>query len=329
MTSLFVVPFPSYPRMKGRASALHRLDPHPCLMSYRLGCNYETRSLVGNGRMPCTVPQHPILRLPPVVVGQLSGSSPLDDNQPHSPPPPLICGPFVVEEGENRDCDCPCQDQSQNTPTFTLPSPCHSPELPQQAVVLHPLITTKVGARLSLFCDTWRQKGCNAWVCNVLEFGFRLCFREKPPMTRGPVTLCGQGSHCEETSSPDISSDNADKQGNRTGTRHLSSGVLQSSVPCPPKVRRMETGDRPLVTQYLLGASTLHDEDNREYPAVAPSGRLGHINRSGRCILPHPNPPRLQKVSSLSDSRCHLPVQGTTIWPLPSTMGFHQSYVGS
>ena len=179
VTSLSVVPLPSYPRMKGRASVLHRLDPHPSLMSYPLGCNYETRSLVGNGRMPCTVPQHPILRLgrcnlPPVLVGQLSGELPLDDNQPCSPPP-LICGPFcppedegqvavpfVVLEGENRDCDCPCQDQSHNTPTFTVPPPRHSPELPQQVVALHLLITTKVGARLSLFCNTSRQNGCTA-----------------------------------------------------------------------------------------------------------------------------------------------------------------------
>ena len=165
----------------------------------------------------------------------------------------------------------------------------------------------------------------------VQRSGVRLSsvLQRKTTHDTGPVTLCGQGFHREETSSPDFSSDNADKRDSRTGTRHLSSGVLQSSVPCPQKVRRMETGDRSLITQCLLGASTLHDGDSREYPAVSPSGRLGHINRSGRCLFPHPNPPRLQKVSSLSDSRCHLPVQGTTIWPLPSTVGFHQGYDGS
>ena len=167
-----------------------------------LGCNYETRSSVGNGKMPCTVPQHPIMHLglcnlPPVIYRKRSGELPFDDNHPCSPPPPLIYGPFwpledvadvavpsVVEEGEHRNRDCPCQDQTQNTSTSTLPSPRHSPEIPQEAVVLHPLFTKQVGARLSLFCGTWRQKGYN-----LLAFGFRLCFREKSPMTLPLHTL--------------------------------------------------------------------------------------------------------------------------------------------
>ena len=59
--SLSIELLPSYPRMKGRASALHLLGLRPCLMSCPLGCSYEKRSLVGYGKMPCTIRQHPFL----------------------------------------------------------------------------------------------------------------------------------------------------------------------------------------------------------------------------------------------------------------------------
>ena len=77
------------------------------------------------------------------------------------------------------NCDCPCQaHQSQSIPTITLLTAMPSSGIPQQVVVLPSLLTTKVGARLSLFCDVIRQKGCNNWVCNVLDIGFRVRFRE-------------------------------------------------------------------------------------------------------------------------------------------------------
>ena len=53
-------------------------------------------------------------------------------------------------------------------------------DIPRQVVVLPPLLTRKVGT-LSLFYVVWRQRRCSEWVCNVLEVGFRLRFRECPP----------------------------------------------------------------------------------------------------------------------------------------------------
>jgi len=52
VTSLSVESLPSYPRirMKGRASALHHLVLHPCLMSCLLGCNYEKSHWSATGK---------------------------------------------------------------------------------------------------------------------------------------------------------------------------------------------------------------------------------------------------------------------------------------
>ena len=47
---------------------------------------------------------------------------------------------------------------------------------PRQVVLLPPLFTRKVGARLSLFYDVWRRRRCSKWMCDVLEVGFRLQF---------------------------------------------------------------------------------------------------------------------------------------------------------
>ena len=58
-----------------------------------------------------------------------------------------------------------------------------SPFWPQEDVVQDLLLLTrKIGARVSLFCDVWRRRRCSKWVCNVLEVGFRLRFRECHPL---------------------------------------------------------------------------------------------------------------------------------------------------
>ena len=59
--------------------------------------------------------------------------------------------------------------------------------------MLPPLLTRKVGT-LYLFCDVWRRRRCSEWVCNVLEVGFRLRFRECPPLTGAPSAFVDKGS---------------------------------------------------------------------------------------------------------------------------------------
>jgi hypothetical protein len=46
-----------------------------------------------------------------------------------------------------------------------------------------------VGGRLQFFWKTWEQKGASEWVSEVLRWGYKLEFWERPPLTRTPVSF--------------------------------------------------------------------------------------------------------------------------------------------
>ena len=100
----------------------------------------------------------------------------------------------MIEEEGSITFDCLCQAPlSSSGPTIAHPSTLGSPGIRLQAVVLPPLLPEKVGARLSRFCDVWRRKGCNGWVCKALEIRFQLCFRECAPRTCTPSPFVDRG----------------------------------------------------------------------------------------------------------------------------------------
>ena len=102
--------------------------------------------------------------------------------------------PFTNEEDDDTGYDYLCpRTQAPVSPTVMRPSTLDPLNIPRQVVVLSPLLTRKVRARLSLFCDAWRRRKCNDWVCNVLEVGFRLQFQECPLdefVDKGSIKKC-------------------------------------------------------------------------------------------------------------------------------------------
>ena len=138
--------------------------------------------------------------------------------------------PFTNEEDDNTGQDYLCpRTQTPVSPIVTRPSTLNPLDIPRQVVVLPPLLTRKVET-LSLFCDVWRRRRCNEWVCNVLEVGFRLRLRECPPMTGAPC-VCRQGLYREAHSPPVTDTVHATKQRCRGSLRHYISRVLQSPLP--------------------------------------------------------------------------------------------------
>ena len=90
--------------------------------------------------------------------------------------------PFTNKEDDDTGQDYLCpRTRAPVSPIVTRPSTLHPLDIPRQVVVLPPLLTRKVGT-LSLFCDVLRRRRCSKWVCNVLEVGFHLRFRDCPPM---------------------------------------------------------------------------------------------------------------------------------------------------
>ena len=108
-------------------------------------------------------------------------------------------------------------------------------DIPRQVAVLATLHTRKVGA-LSLFCDVWRRRRCSEWVCNILEVGFRLRFRECPPFV-------DKGSIVKRTATRSLIQSMQTKQCCRGSLRHYISRVLQSPLPRDSPLHDGECGN--------------------------------------------------------------------------------------
>ena len=131
-------------------------------------------------------------------------------------------------------------------------------DIPRQVVVLRPLLTRKVET-LSLFYDVGRQRKCSEWVCNILEVGFHLRFRECPPHDGSPICICRQGLYREAHSPLVTDTVHATKLHCRGSLRHYISRVLQSPLP----------RDSPL-----------HDGECGKHSGISPSRHLGLFHRS-------------------------------------------------
>ena len=82
---------------------------------------------------------------------------------------------FASQEDDNTGHDYLCtRTRALISPTAARPLTLDPLDKPRQVVVLPPLFTIKLGARLSTFYNVWRRERCSKWMCDVLEVSFRL-----------------------------------------------------------------------------------------------------------------------------------------------------------
>ena len=105
-----------------------------------------------------------------------------------------------------------------------------------------------------------------------------------------PICVCRQGLYREAHSPPVTDTVHATKQRCRGSVRHYISRVLQSPLPCPKEVRRLETSHRPLISHLLPRDSPLPDGECGKHSAISPSRCLGHFHRSCGYLFPHIHP---------------------------------------
>ena len=125
------------------------------------------------------------------------------------------------------------------------------------------------------------------------------------PMTASPSAFVDKGSTVKRTALLSLIQSMQQKVRCRGSLRHYISRVLQSTLP----------RDSPL-----------HDGECGKHSTISPSRRLGHFHRSCGYLFPHTHPPRLPKMSSISDSEHHIPIPGTVVSPFSSTLGMFQDY---
>ena len=98
--------------------------------------------------------------------------------------------PSVTGLSENKDIR---PNQNQTEIKCVKPVCCVNPCLyvPTVQNVPHVVPNPPVGARLQRFWQVWHFLGANKRVVSILQEGYTLPFKEKPPLTRSPVIISG------------------------------------------------------------------------------------------------------------------------------------------
>ena len=98
--------------------------------------------------------------------------------------------PCVTGLWENKDIR---PDQTQTEIKCVKPVSCVNlcPCVPNVQNVPHAVKDPPVGARLQRFWQVWHSLGANPRVVSILQEGYHLHFKEKPPLSRSPVIING------------------------------------------------------------------------------------------------------------------------------------------
>ena len=148
-----------FPSMSGVAKIIndnHCADPHNQISSKMVGQNYSSQNISR------TVYSRTAVIPVPIVVGP---------GQPQ-------------KKGLSPDL---CQTEIKHVKRVSFVSPCHSvpPVLNVPSVAENP----PVGGRLQRFGETWLSLGSNPRVVSILQDGYNLSFKMRPPLTRSPLIV--------------------------------------------------------------------------------------------------------------------------------------------
>ena len=90
----------------------------------------------------------------------------------------------------------------------------------------------------------------------------------------------------------------------------------------------METGPGPEYLEHLSKHRVVQNRDPRDNKDLPRVGRVGHIHRLQRRILPYTSSQSIQEVHAFSHLGSVLPVQSPTLWPVHSTHGVYSGGQG-
>ena len=90
----------------------------------------------------------------------------------------------------------------------------------------------------------------------------------------------------------------------------------------------METNTRPKQSEFFPQSRKIQDGDAGNHQDIPPTGGVGHLDRLQGCLLPHPDTGTIQEIPEISYPGLDLPIQGTSLRSVHSTLGVHSSSKG-
>ena len=121
----------------------------------------------------------------------------------------------------------------------------------------------------------------------------------------GGITSAYSQKRCRTSKTPDIS------------------GIFQQTIFSPKAQQQVETYTRFEQTESFPQDGEIQNGDTVNHQNVPPTRGVGYFNRFQGRLLPYTNTGTLQEISEISCPRPDVPVQGTALWSVHSTLGVH------
>ena len=121
----------------------------------------------------------------------------------------------------------------------------------------------------------------------------------------GGITSAYSQKRCRTSKTPDIS------------------GIFQQTIFSPKAQQQVETYTRFEQTESFPQDGEIQNGDTVNHQNVPPTRGVGYFNRFQGRLLPYTNTGTFQEISEISCPRPDVPVQGTALWSVHSTLGVH------
>ena len=109
----------------------------------------------------------------------------------------------------------------------------------------------------------------------------------------------------------------------RTSKTSNFSGVFQLAIFSPETQQQVATYTRFEQTEPFPQNREIQDGDTGNHQNLSPARGVGHLNRFQGRLLPYTNTGTVQEISEISCPRSDIPVQGSALWSVHSTLGVY------
>ena len=237
---------------------------------------------------------------------------------------PVISAPGHSQKKEITPWRADCQFKNQKLKSVKSVS-CVTQLSYVQPVTCAPNVVSNlpVGARLQSFWEIWLGLGAGPKMVQILREGYTLPFRTRPNLARSPSVV----SCYVQLPVRGITSAYRQKCC-RIGPQSSISGVFQLALSSTETQQQMEAYFRSEQIESFPQNGEIQNGDTGNHQDVPPTRGVGHLNRFQGYLLPYTNTGTIQEISEISCPGSDIPVQGSSLWSVDSTLGVHCSSKG-
>ena len=179
------------------------------------------------------------------------------------------------------------------------------------------------GGQAAKVLAVWHSLGANTRVVSILQEGYNLPFKEKPPLTRSPVIISGYANPVKSKHIKDSLQALLQKQAVENVTTPSSLAFYNRLFLVPkPNNKWRPILDLSRLNCYL--ATSSFKMETPDHPTLPSKRGVGDISGFQRRILPYPNRTKVAEIPQILPPQSSLSVHSSPLWPLNGSVGVHK-----